>query len=101
MDVSTSVYVVNVRNDVRVFSTFEKALAFVSKHNNKVDRCFTFSQEDKQMYDAMMEEHLGNVWADTAFYEQWRETRMKELDIIEQDVENYTYRLFIQGVEVE
>jgi len=57
------VHVVNVRNDVRVFSTFEKALAFVSKHNNKVDRCFTFSQEDKQMYDAMMEEHLGNVWS--------------------------------------
>lgn len=45
------VHVVNIRNDVRVFSTFEKALAFVSKHNNKVGRVAQFNTVDKEMFN--------------------------------------------------
>lgn len=101
MDISTSVYVVNARNDVRVFSTFEKALAFVSKHNNKVGRVAQFNAEDKEMFDEMMEEHLGNIWADSAVYEQWREDKLQELGIEEDDLLEYTDTIFIHTVEVE
>ena len=95
------VHVVNVRNGVRVFSTFEKALAFVSKHNNKVGRVAQFNVQDKEMFDEMMEEHLGNIWADSAVYEQWREDKLQELGITEKDLLEYTHTLFIETVEVE
>lgn len=101
MDVSTSVYVVNVRNGVRVFSTFEKALAFVSKHNNKVGRCAQFIAADREMFDSMMEEHLHNIWADSAVYEQWREDKLQELALEEDDLIEYTDTIFIHTVEVE
>ena len=101
MDVSTSVYVVNVRNDVRVFSTFEMALAFASKYNNKVGRVARFNAADKEMFDEMMEEHLGNIWADSAVYEQWREDKLQELGIEEDDLLEYTDTIFIHTVEVE
>jgi len=102
MDISTSVYVVNVRNYVRAFSTFEKALAFVSRHNNnKVGRVAQFNAEDKEMFDEMMEEHLGNIWADSAVYEQWREDKLQELALEEDDLLEYADTIFIQTVEVE
>lgn len=101
MDVSTSVYVVNVINDVRVFSTFEKALAFVSKHNNKVGRVAQFIAADREMFDSMMEEHLHNVWASNSSYEEWREDKMQELGIEEDDLLECTDTIFIHTVEVE
>lgn len=95
------VHVVNVRNDVRVFSTFEKALAFVSKHNNKVGRVSQFIAADREMFDGMMEEHLHNVWVSNSSYERWREDKMQELGIEEDDLLEYTDTIFIHTVEVE
>lgn len=95
------VHVVNIRNDVRAFSTFEKALAFVSKHNNKVGRVAQFNAEDKEMFDEMMEEHLHNVWASNSSYEHWREDKMQELALEEDDLLEYTDTIFIYTVEVE
>jgi len=95
------VHVVNVRNDVRVFSTFEEALAFVSKHNNKVGRVAQFNAEDKEMFDEMMEEHLHNAWASNSSYEQWREDKMEQLGIEEDDLLEYTDTIFIHTAEVE
>ena len=95
------VHVVNVRNDVRAFSTFEKALAFVSKHNNKVGRVAQFIVADREMFDSMMEEHLHNVWARNSSYEHWREDKMQELGIEEDDLLEYTDTIFIHTVEVE
>jgi len=95
------VHVVNVRNDVRAFSTFEKALAFVSKHNNKVGRVAQFNAADRGMFDGMMEEHLHNVWVSNSSYERWREYKMQELGIEEDDLLEYTDTIFIHTVEVE
>ena len=95
------VHVVDTKNRIRVFSTFEKALAFVSKHNNKVGRVAQFIAADREMFDEMMEERLGNIWADSASYEQWREDKMQELGIEEADLLEYTDTIFIHTVEVE
>ena len=95
------VHVVDTKNRIRVFSTFEKALAFVSKHNNKVGRVAQFEFADKEMFDALMDERLQNVWTDTGFYEKWREDKLKELGITEKDLLEYTHTLFIETVEVE
>ena len=95
------VHVVNIRNGVRAFSTFEKALAFVSKHNNKVGRCAQFEFADKEMFDALMDEHLHNVWASNSSYEHWREDKMQELGIEEDDLLEYADTIFIHTVEVE
>ena len=95
------VHVVDTKNRIRVFSTFEKALAFVSKHNNKVGRVAQFIAADREMFDSMMEEHLHNVWASNSSYEHWREDKMQELGITEKDLLEYTHTLFIETVEVE
>ena len=95
------VHVVDTKNRIRVFSTFEEALAFVSKHNNKVGRVAQFIAADREMFDSMMEEHLHNVWASNSSYEHWREDKLKELGITEKDLLEYTHTLFIETVEVE
>ena len=95
------VHVVDTKNRIRVFSTFEKALAFVSKHNNKVGRVAQFNTADKEMFDSMMEEHLHNVWASKSSYEHWREDKLQELALEEDDLLEYTDTIFIHTVEVE
>ena len=95
------VHVVDTKNRIRVFSTFEKAFAFVSKHNNKVGRVAQFNAADREMFDSMMEEHLHNVWASNSSYEQWREDKMQELALEEDDLLEYTDTIFIHTVEVE
>lgn len=96
-----NVHVVDTKNRIRVFSTFEKALAFVSNHNNKIGRVAQFNAADKEMFDLMMEEHLANIWSDAASYEQWREDKMEQLGIEEDDLLEYTDTIFIHTVEVE
>ena len=95
------VHVVDTKNRIRVFSTFEKALAFVSKHNNKVGRVAQFIAADREMFDSMMEEHLHNVWASNSSYEHWREDKLQELSLEEDDLLEYTDTIFIHTVEVE
>ena len=95
------VHVVDTKNRIRVFSTFEKAFAFVSKHNNKVGRVAQFNAADREMFDSMMEEHLHNVWASNSSYEQWRENKLQELALEEDDLLEYTDTIFIHTVEVE
>ena len=93
--------VVNKGEGVRVFLNWVDALELVSEHNNKVGRCAQFEFADKEMFDALMDERLQNVWTDTGFYEKWREEKLKELGITEKDLLEYTHTLFIETVEVE
>ena len=93
--------VVNKGKGVRVFHNWVDALELVSEHNNKVGRCAQFEFADKEMFDALMDERLQNVWTDTGFYEKWREEKLKELGITEKDLLEYTHTLFIETVEVE
>ena len=93
--------VVNKGKGVRAFHNWVDALELVSEHNNKVGRCAQFEFADKEMFDALMDERLENVWTDTGFYEKWREDKLKELGITEKDLLEYTHTLFIETVEVE
>ena len=93
--------VVNNGKGVRAFHNWVDALELVSEHNNKVGRCAQFEFADKEMFDALMDERLQNVWTDTGFYEKWREDKLKELGITEKDLLEYTHTLFIETVEVE
>ena len=93
--------VVNKGKGVRAFHNWVDALELVSEHNNKVGRCAQFEFADKEMFDALMDERLQNVWTDTGFYEKWREDKLKELGITEKDLLEYTHTLFIHTVEVE
>ena len=93
--------VVNKGKGVRAFHNWVDALELVSEHNNKVGRCAQFEFADKEMFDALMDERLQNVWTDTGFYEKWREDKLKELGITEKDLLEYTHTLFIETVEVE
>ena len=93
--------VVNKGKGVRAFINWVDALELVSEHNNKVGRCAQFEFADKEMFDALMDERLQNVWTDTGFYEKWREEKLKELGITEKDLLEYTHTLFIETVEVE
>jgi len=93
--------VVNKGKGVRAFHNWVDALELVSEHNNKVGRCAQFEFADKEMFDALMDERLQNVWTDTGFYEKWREDKLKELGITEDDLLEYTHTLFIETVEVE
>ena len=93
--------VVNKGKGVRAFINWVDALELVSEHNNKVGRCAQFEFADKEMFDALMDERLQNVWTDTGFYEKWREDKLKELGITEKDLLEYTHTLFIETVEVE
>ena len=93
--------VVNKGKGVRAFHNWVDALELVSEHNNKVGRCAQFEFADKEMFDALMDERLQNVWTDTGFYEKWREDKLKELGITEKDLLEYTHILFIETVEVE
>lgn len=93
--------VVNKGKGVRAFHNWVDALELVSEHNNKVGRCAQFEFADKEMFDALMDERLQNVWTDTGFYEKWREGKLKELGITEKDLLEYTHTLFIETVEVE
>ena len=93
--------VVNKGEWVRAFHNWVDALELVSEHNNKVWRCAQFEFADKEMFDALMDERLQNVWTDTGFYEKWREDKLKELGITEKDLLEYTHTLFIETVEVE
>ena len=93
--------VVNKGKGVRAFHNWVDALELVSEHNNKVGRCAQFEFADKEMFDALMDERLQNVWTDTGFYEKWREDKLKELGITEKDLIEYTHTLFIETVEVE
>ena len=61
--------VVNKGKGVRAFHNWVDALELVSEHNNKVGRCAQFEFADKEMFDALMDERLQNVWTDTGFYE--------------------------------
>jgi len=93
--------VVNKGKGVRAFINWVDALELVSEHNNKVGRCAQFEFADKEMFDALMDERLQNVWTDTGFYEKWREEKLKELGITEKDLLEYSHTLFIETVEVE
>ena len=93
--------VVNKGRAVRAFLNWGDALELVSEHNNKVGRCAQFEFADKEMFDALMDERLQNVWTDTGFYEKWREEKLKELGITEKDLLEYSHTLFIETVEVE
>ena len=93
--------VVNKGKGVRAFHNWVDALELVSEHNNKVGRCAQFEFADKEMFDALMDERLQNVWTDTGFYEKWREDKLKELGIEEDDLLEYTDTIFIHTVEVE
>lgn len=93
--------VVNKGKGVRAFHNWVDALELVSEHNNKVGRCAQFEFADKEMFDALMDERLQNVWTDTGFYEKWREEKLKELGITEKDLLEYTDTIFIHTVEVE
>ena len=93
--------VVNKGKGVRAFHNWVDAVELVSEHNNKVGRCAQFEFADKEMFDALMDERLQNVWTDTGFYEKWREDKLKELGITEKDLLEYTHTLFIETVEVE
>ena len=93
--------VVNKGKGVRAFHNWVDALELVSEHNNKVGRCAQFEFADKEMFDALMDERLQNVWTDTGFYEKWREDKLKELGITEKDLLEYTDTIFIHTVEVE
>lgn len=84
-----------------MFSTFEKAVAHTSSHNYRVHSCRLFNREDEVMYDQFMDECLGNMWLDRSAYEQWREERLAEYGITEDDLSVYTEVLFIEEVEVE
>lgn len=93
--------VVNKGKGVRAFHNWVDAVELVSEHNNKVGRCAQFEFADKEMFDALMDERLQNVWTETGFYEKWREDKLKELGITEKDLLEYTHTLFIETVEVE
>ena len=93
--------VVNKGKGVRAFHNWVDALELVSEHNNKVGRVAQFIAADREMFDSMMEERLHNVWASNSSYEQWREDKMQEIGIEEDDLLEYTDTIFIHTVEVE
>ena len=95
------VFVIRTGNSLRIFSTFEEALTVVFAHNTKAGMCLRFMYEDKEMYDLLMDEFVGNMWVDRSAYEQWREDKLAEYGITEDDLSVYTEVLFIEEVEVE
>lgn len=95
------VFLVKEKGETKAFSTFEKAIAYVSPRNYKAGMCIRFQMEDEIMYDQFMDECLGNMWADRSMYEQWREDKLAEYGITEGDLSVYTEVLFIDEVEVE
>jgi len=95
------VFLVEDKGETKAFSTFEKAIAYVSPLNYKAGMCIRFQMEDEKMYDQFMEECLGNMWVDRSAYEQWREDKLAEYGITEGDLSVYTEVLFIDDVEVE
>ena len=95
------VYIVKKKDCTKVFSSFDKALSYVSPRNYKAGMCIRFHLEDEIMYDQFMDECLGNMWADRSMYEQWREDKFAEYGITEGDLSVYTEVLFIEEVEVE
>lgn len=95
------VHIVKLKDKVKAFHELEDAVAFVSPHNYKVGCVKRFEHEDENMFNLLMEERLGNMWEDGSVYEQWREDRLLELGLTEQDLKDYTEVLFIETVEVE
>lgn len=95
------IFIVKGYGRIKAFSTFEKAIEYVSPINYKAGMCIRFRDEDKEMYDQFMEECLGNMWVDRSVYEQWREDKCSEYGITEEDLNVYTEILFIEGVELE
>ena len=95
------VFLVVDKGETKAFSTFEKAVAYVSPLNYKVGMCIRFQMEDEKMYDQFMDESLGNMWVDRSTYEQWREDKLAEYGITEDDLSMHTEVLFIEEVEVE
>jgi len=95
------IYTAREKDSTKAFSTFDKALAYVSPLNYKAGVCIRFQMEDEKMYDQLMDECLGNMWVDRSTYEQWREDKLAEYGITEDDLSMHTEVLFIEEVEVE
>ena len=95
------IYTVREKDSTKAFSTFDKALAYVSPLNYKAGMCIRLQMEDEKMYDQFMDESLGNMWVDRSTYEQWREEKLAEYGITEDDLSMHTEVLFIEEVEVE
>lgn len=94
-------YIVKGKDSTKAFSSFDKALAYVSPLNYKAGMCIRFQMEDERLYDQFMDECLGNMWVDRSAYEQWREDKLAEYGITEDDLTVYTGVLFIEKVGVE
>jgi len=95
------VHIVKLKDKVKAFHEFEDAVAFVSPHNYKAGCVKRFEYEDENMFNLLMEERLGNMWVDRSAYEQWREEKLIEYGLTEDDLSVYTEVLFIEEVGVE
>lgn len=95
------IYIVREKDCTKAFSSFDKALSYVSPLNYKAGMCIRFQMEDEKMYDQFMDECLGNMWVDRSAYEQWREEMLAVCGITEDDLSTHTEVLFIEEVEVE
>lgn len=98
---SKVVFVVRTKNEIKVFSDFDKARSYVEPLNYRTGLKEMFKLEEAEAFDVMMDRMLsGEYEKGFSEYSSWKESRLEEFGLTADDIKNDSEIMFIETVDV-